>query len=241
VFGDAPLKAAVPTGDMVRVPAGPFIMGSDARWPDEGPNHEVYLPAYDIDAHEVTNEQYYKFMQATGRPAPSHFPDGQPPPGREKHPVVFVMWYDANDYCHWSGKRLPIDAEWEKAARGTDERLFPWGNEFDPKKANTHHSKRGTTTPVGMFPAGRSPYGAYDMAGNVWEWTASWYKPYAGNKRQTENYGQKYRVLKGGSFVDCTFYKCGISAPAFNRSFFKAETRNSGFGFRCAKSAESFE
>jgi formylglycine-generating enzyme required for sulfatase activity len=76
VFGDAPLKAAVPTGDMVRVPAGPFIMGSDARWPDEGPNHEVYLPAYDIDAHEVTNEQYYKFMQATGRPRRAISPMG---------------------------------------------------------------------------------------------------------------------------------------------------------------------
>lgn len=236
----APVRGAAPA-DMVLVPAGTFTMGSDARWPDEGPNHEVYLPAYYIDAYEVTNEQYHTFTQATGRQAPNHFPDGQPPPGREKHPVVFVTWYDASDYCHWAGKRLPIDAEWEKAARGTDERLFPWGSEFDPKKANTHHSKRGTTTPVGMFPAGRSPYGAYDMAGNVWEWTASWYKPYAGNKRQTENYGQKYRVLKGGSYVDCTFYKCGISAPAFNRSFFKAETRNSGFGFRCAKSAERFE
>jgi formylglycine-generating enzyme required for sulfatase activity len=94
----------------------------------------------------------------------------------------------------------------------------------------------GGTTPVGSFPKGDSPYGVSDMAGNVWERTASWYKAYAGNKRPTENYGEKYRVLKGGSWIDCSGYHCGISAPNFNRSFFNPGTKNNGFGFRCAKS-----
>ncbi len=223
---------------MVLVPEGGFTMGSDSRWPDEGPFRELYLPAFYIDKFEASNALYQRFVQETGRRPPMDWGGMNSPPGKEKHPVVWVTWYDATDFCHWSGKRLPIDAEWEKASRGTDGRIFPWGNEFDPKKANTPHSKRGTTTPVGSFPSGHSPYGAYDMAGNVWEWTASWYKPYPGNQRPTENYGEKYRVLKGGSFVDCSFYRCGISAPVFNRSFFRPETRNSGFGFRCARSAD---
>lgn len=224
--------------DMVVVTEGTFRMGSDERWPDEGPIHDMYLPTYFFDRYEVTNAQYQQFVQATGRSAPRDWQGGQLPTGREKHPVSWVTWHDANEYCRWAGKRLPTDAEWEKAARGTDGRLFPWGNDFEASRANTPHSKRGTTTPVGTFPSGASPYGAHDVSGNVWEWTVSWYKPYAGNQRPTENYGMKYKILKGGSYVDCSFYKCGISAPTFNRSFFKAETQNSGFGFRCAKSAE---
>lgn len=223
--------------DMVLVPAGTFTMGTDLRLPDEGPKHKVYVPAFFMDKYEVSNKQYLPFVQETNRTPPIYWMNGVPPGKKINHPVVFVTWYDGNAFCHWKGKRLPTAIEWEKAARGNDERTYPWGDEFDESKANTPYSQRGDTTPVGSFPTGVSPYGVYDMSGNVWEWTASWYKAYPGNhKRRLETYGERYRVLKGGSYVDCSFYHCGISAPVFNRSFFKPETRNNSFGFRCAKS-----
>lgn len=235
-LGDAP-------NEMILIPAGKFTMGTDSRLPDEGPEHTVTLPAYYIDKYEVTNLQYKKFNDETNHKSPSHFRNRTFPEGKADHPVTFVSWEDANEYCQWAGKRLPTDEEWEKAARGSDGRNFPWGNEFDVNKANTpvrweFLKKDGDTTPVGAFSAGVSPYGLYDMSGNVWEWTSSWYKAYPGNTHPTENYGEKYKVLKGGSWWDCSFYKCGISAPSYNRAFFLAKTRNKSFGFRCAKNAK---
>ena len=229
--------------EMILIPAGNFIMGTDNRLPDEGPEHKVYLPAYYIDKYEVTNLQYKKFIDETNHRSPTHFRNRTFPEGKADHPVTYVTWYDATDYCAWAGKRLPTDAEWEKAARGEHGRIFPWGDEFEVNNANTPVrwealNKEGDTTPVGSFPGGVSPYGLYDMSGNVWEWTSSWYLPYPGNTRKTENYGEKYKVLKGGSWWDCSFYKCGISAPTYNRSFFMQGTRNNSFGFRCAKDAK---
>ena len=235
-LGDAP-------NEMILIPAGEFTMGTNNRLPDEGPEHKVTLPAFYIDKYEVTNLQYKKFNDATNRKSPSHFKNRTYPDGKADHPVTFVSWYDAKAYCEWAGKRLPTDEEWEKAARGTDGRNFPWGDEFGDDKANTpvrweSLEQAGDTTPVGAFAGGVSPYGLYDMSGNVWEWTASWYKAYPGNNHPTENYGEKYKVLKGGSWWDCSFYKCGISAPSFNRAFFLQQTRNKSFGFRCAKDAK---
>jgi formylglycine-generating enzyme required for sulfatase activity len=234
-LGDAP-------GEMVLIPAGEFIMGSDSRLPDEGPQHIVNLKSYYVDVNEVTNLQYRKFNNETKRRSPTHFRNRTFPRGKADHPVTYVTWEDANDYCQWAGKRLPTDQEWEKAARGTDGRIFPWGNEFDASKANTplrwqQIGSFGDTTPVGSFKAGVSPYGIYDMSGNVWEWTASWYKAYPGNKVVSESYGERYKTLKGGSWFDCSFYNCGISAPVFNRAFFSIRTKNDSFGFRCAKDA----
>lgn len=227
---------------MIRIPAGAFTMGSNDRLPDEGPAHVVHLPTYFIDKYEVTNLQYKQFIDATGHRSPSHFRNRTFPPGKADHPVTFVSWHDADDYCRWAGKRLPTAAEWEKAARGADQRTFAWGDEFDIHKANTpvrweRLKLEGDTTPVGAFEGGVSPYGLYDMSGNVWEWTSSWYLPYPGNTRPTENYGEKYKTLKGGSWWDCSFYQCGISAPVFNRSFFNPNVKNSSFGFRCASDA----
>lgn len=229
-------------GEMVLIPAGEFIMGSDSRLPDEGPQHVIKLKSYYIDIHEVTNLQYKKFNNETKRRSPTHFRNRTFPRGKADHPVTYVSWEDANAYCHWAGKRLPTDQEWEKAARGTDGRIFPWGNEFDASKANTplrwqQIGSFGDTTPVGSFEDGVSPYGIYDMSGNVWEWTASWYKAYPGNKVASESYGERYKTLKGGSWFDCSFYNCGISAPVFNRAFFSIRTKNDSFGFRCAKDA----
>jgi formylglycine-generating enzyme required for sulfatase activity len=233
-------KARSPFHDMVLIPAGTFIMGYDKRWPDEGPSHTVNLGDYYIDKYEVTNAQYAEFVNATHRKPPFYWRTGRYPPEKARHPVVMVSWHDATEYCQWAGKRLPTEEEWEKAARGTDGRIFPWGNTFDINRANTPQrwkalDQPGDTMPVGSFPQGKSPYGLYDMAGNVWEWTESWYLPHPGNTHITENYGQKYKVAKGGSWKDCSFYRCGISGPTFNRGFFDPNTTTRSFGFRCAR------
>ncbi len=229
--------------EMVHIPAGKFTRGSNDRLPDEGPEHQIETPSYFIDKFEVTNLQYKAFIDVTKRKSPKHFVNRTYPPGKADHPVVYVTWYDAYDYCQWAGKRLPSDIEWEKAARGKDGRTYPWGNDFHLNYANTPQrwadlNKPGDTTPVGAFAKGVSPYGLYDMSGNVWEWSDSDYAPYPGNARINENYTEDYKTLKGGSWWDCTFYKCGISAPTYNRSFFLKTTKNESFGFRCAKDDE---
>ncbi len=236
-------RAGATPNPMVRVPAGKFIRGTDTRFSDEGPQHTVDLQAFLIDKYEVTNLQYQQFIAATGRKSPGHFSNRTFPEGKADHPVTFVSWEDAHDYCAWAGKRLPTGQEWEKAARGTDGRTFPWGDESALNKANTPARwqslrQEGDTTPVGAFAAGVSPYGAYDMSGNVWEWTDSWYQAYPGNKKQSENYGEQYKTLKGGSWWDCSFYQCGISSPVYNRAFFNIKVKNATFGFRCAKDAK---
>lgn len=248
MYADESRRGAKPN-EMVLIAAGPFIMGSDSRLEDEGPQHTAETGAYWIDRFEVTNAQYQQFIDAVGHRSPSHFRNRSYPPTKADHPVTFVSWYDAQAYCQWAGKRLPTEQEWEKAARGTDGRTFPWGNQFELHFANTpvrwaelrqqgllnEEIGDGDTTPVGAFVDGASPYGLFDMSGNVWEWVADWYGPHPGNSRQSENYGQINKVLKGGSWWDCSFYQCGISAPTFNRSFFNPKVRNSSFGFRCAK------
>jgi iron(II)-dependent oxidoreductase len=228
---------------MIQIPAGEFTMGTNVRLSDEGPEHRVTLPAFQIDKYEVTNLQYKQFIDATRHKSPQHWTNRTYPPGKIDHPVVYVSWDDAKSYCEWAGKRLPTDEEWEKAARGSDGRFFPYGNEFDMNKSNnpvrwTSLHQEGDTAPVGAFEAGQSPYGLYDTSGNVWEWTASWYRAYPGNTRVSENYGETYKTLKGGSWWDCSFYQCGISAPSYNRAFFLRGTRNKSFGLRCAKDAD---
>jgi len=223
--------------DMALIPAGEFIMGTDDWWPKSGPEHKKYLPDYYMDLYEVTNAKYKIFVQATGHRLPDDWvkSNNDIPEGMGDYPVVFVSWQDANDYCEWAGKRLPTEYEWEKAARGTDGRVFPWGDEFDKDKGNTPQHGLGKTMKVGSFENGKSPYGLYDMAGNVFEWTASWYKAYPGNTHKDPNEGEMYRVVKGGSWYDCTYYRCGISAPTYNRIFFHPMTKNFSFGFRCVQ------
>ena len=226
-----------PPKEMALVPAGEFTMGTDDWWPKSGPAHKKYLPDYYMDLYEVTNAKYKVFVQATEHVLPDDWVKNSNaiPEGKEDYPVVFVSWQDAHDYCEWAGKRLPTEYEWEKAARGTDGRVFPWGNEFDKDKGNTPQHGLGKTMKVGSFENGRSPYGLYDMAGNVFEWTANWYKAYPGNTHKDPNEGEMYRVVKGGSWYDCTYYRCGISAPTYNRIFFHPMTKNFSFGFRCAQ------
>ena len=223
------------TKDMALIPAGEYTMGSNDWWPKSQPEHIRNLDAFNIDRFEVTNRRYKEFVDATGYHHPKHWTDGIIPPGRIDHPVTFVNWFDADNFCKWEGKRLPTEAEWEKAARGTDKRTFPWGDEFAKEKGNTPQYGHGDTMVVGSFPQGKSPYGVHDLAGNVFEWLNDWFQPYPGNNHPDENYGELYRIVRGGSWYDCTYYKCGISAPAYNRIFFNPYTLNNNFGFRCAK------
>ncbi len=220
---------------MVYVNAGEFIMGSNERWDDESPEHISRTGAFYIDLHEVTNADYKKFVDATKRKPPHHWAQGNILKGKENHPVTYVSWFDANDYCQWTGKRLPDEQEWEKAARGEDGNIYPWGNFWTLDKSNNPYKYSTGTEPVGSYSDGRSIYGLYDMSGNVWEWVDAYYLPHPGNTIPKSEYGKDKRVLKGGSWFDCLSYGCGLSAPTFNRSFFNPEVKNNSFGFRCSK------
>lgn len=227
--------------EMMFIPAGEFLMGSDKGHDDEKPPHTVYLDGYYIDRCPVTNAEYKKFVEATGRKPPSHWQNGKIPAGKESHPVVNVSWQDAADYAAWAGKRLPTEAEWEKAASWDpvkrEKRVYPWGNRFDAGKCNSKESGIGTTTPVGKYsPPGDSPYGVADMAGNVWEWCADWYDEnyYKNSPKQNPQgptSGQK-RVLRGGSWSSYdgdvrSANRLDLSSPDYILNL---------VGFRCARS-----
>ncbi|NKB81750.1 MAG: SUMF1/EgtB/PvdO family nonheme iron enzyme [Nitrospirales bacterium] len=226
---------------MVLVPAGKFTMGSNKGNEDERPPHKVELDAFYIDQYEVTTARYGKFFQTTGRNKPKYWTDTVLVRQGDR-PVVGVTWHDAEAYCQWAGKRLPTEAEWEKAARGPDERTYPWGdNSPSGEKANygrSYDSNFYSTRlePVGSYEAGKSPYGVYDMAGSVWEWVADWYgkeyyakSPWKKPKGPSSGPG---KVIRGGSW-DHT--EGGIRS-AFRRMF-SPDYRISYLGFRCAKTS----
>jgi formylglycine-generating enzyme required for sulfatase activity len=199
--------------ELIRVPGGEFLMGSlseEYKQRDERPQHSIHVPEFCIGKYPVTNEQYAVFLQATGHKAPWHWKEGEMPAGKKNHPAMHVTWYDAAAFCEWlcreTGKSfaLPSEAEWEKAARGTDGRLYPWGDEYDKDKCNTFESRVLNTTPVGWYsPAGDSPYGCVDMAGNVYEWTRSLKEeyPYDPDDGREELGAGDRRVLRGGCFM----------------------------------------
>lgn len=223
------------TDIMVEVPAGPFTTGSEAGNEDEAPAHEVDLPAFEIDKFEVTNADFAQFVEATGYQTDAD-KEGRTKnwrstaEGKDNHPVVFVSWNDAMAYCQWVGKRLPTEAEWEKAARGTDGRIYPWGDEWDPAKANVKETGLRGTAAVGSFGAGASPYGAEDMAGNVWEWTVDWYEAYPGSDYQSDYFGQQFRVLRGGGWFETAEW---VRTTVRNAN--SAIAANDDIGFRCAR------
>ena len=223
---------------MALIPEGEFVMGSNERWDDEAPEHISSTNAFHMDLNEVTNSDYKNFVVATKQVAPYHWPEGNIPKGKEQHPVIYVSWFNASNYCKWAGKRLPTEQEWEKAARGQDGLIYPWGNQWSLDKSNHPYKHSTGTEPIGSYPQGQSPYGLNDMSGNVWEWVDSYYLPHPDNPVTRAEYGKDKRVLKGGSWFDCLSYGCGLSAPTFNRSFFTPEVKNNSFGFRCAKDAK---
>ncbi|MGV3721664.1 MAG: SUMF1/EgtB/PvdO family nonheme iron enzyme, partial [Actinomycetota bacterium] len=223
---------------MVLVPAGAFTMGADGAFEDERPAHRVELPAFYIDRHEVTVAEYARFVAAAGHPAPPDWPGGKPDPKRMSHPVVNVSWRDANAYARWAQKRLPTEAEWEKAARGEDGRTLPWGSAWDAARANVEGPKGNQPLkPVGSYPGGASPYGALDMTGNAWEWTADWYAPYPGNTRPSVHYGQKFRSVRGEGSIN--FYNSPPlhTQAVTTRARVQPFGRYDSLGFRCVRDA----
>jgi ribose/xylose/arabinose/galactoside ABC-type transport system permease subunit/formylglycine-generating enzyme required for sulfatase activity len=230
----APLLPPV-TDIMIDIPAGPFTMGNNAGAEDEAPAHQADLSAFEIDRFEVTNADFANFVAATDYQTDAE-KEGRSrnwrmaAQGKDNHPVVYVSWNDAVAYCRWLGKRLPTEAEWEKAARGTDERIYPWGNEWDPSKANVKDTGLRGTAVVGSFGAGVSPYGVEDIAGNVWEWTADWYEAYPGSDYQSPYYGQQFRVLRGGGWFETAEW---VRTTARNANTEIAASDD--VGFRCAR------
>lgn len=216
----APDPEKIPEG-MVYVPEGNFIMGSETGDPDERPRHIAYTEAFYIDKYEVSNAEFALFD-----------PEFKYPEGRENNAAI-VSWIQADNYAKWAGKRLPTEKEWEKAARGTDGRMFPWGNTFDISYVAWDQAD----TRGGSIAKPASPYGCFDMAGSVWEWTADWYKPYPGNIVPMEQYGEKYKVMRGGS--NFNNYSCYRTT---HRYYLTPESTSRYFvGFRCAKDIEGNE
>ncbi|MFO8056630.1 MAG: formylglycine-generating enzyme family protein [bacterium] len=260
--GKASGKKSAPAG-MVHVPEGEFTMGMEVEkalqecrkfngdkckreeFKREAPAHQVWLDGYYIDKHEVTQAEYNKCVSAD-ECDPNLKHDGFT---GDKQPVVGVKWEGAKDYCEWVDKRLPTEAEWEKAARGTDERMYSWGNEFDGTKANFCDKNcekdwacrdwddgYAKTAPVGSYPENASPYGALDMTGNAPEWTADWYKEDYYQKSPDKNpKGPLYvlggaRVWRGGGFDDSPV---GLQTVDRSRHVYPMDANF--VGFRCAK------
>lgn len=227
--------------EMVTIPAGPFIRGTENGGFDEQPERTIQLDAFSIDRYEVTNHQYQQFVLATGHRKPGLPARYAKSGGKMKgtnQPVVYVSWEDATEYCRWKGKRLPTEAEWEKAMRGSDGRLWPWGNKEQSNGANWARVQDGydVSAVVGTFQTDKSPYGIMDGAGNVIEWVADWYDETYYKKSPEENplspeYGT-YRVLRGGGYTTT-----GGDIRITSRSKMMPDFRDETIGFRCASSS----
>ncbi len=224
-------SAAAPEG-MVYVPGGTFNQGREGGDEFESPAHAVTVKPFFIDRNEVTNEEYQRFVSA-GHRAPLHWGDGKLPEGQAKFPVVNVSWDDAYGYAQWANKRLPTEAEWEFAARGTDERIYPWGSGWKEDYANVGRNKDAGLMEVGRFAAGASPFGALDMCGNVWEWTSSDYEDYPGRKTPSSLAGAGLKVIRGGAY-DVPPKR----ATATYRGAIPPDRIPDKTGFRCARDVQ---
>jgi sulfatase modifying factor 1 len=240
VPGEEPVRE-----EMVSIPAGPFIRGTDHGGFDEQPQRTLVLDTFAIDRYEVTNFQYQEFVDATGHRKsgpPARYAKNMSKMRGINQPVVYVSWEDAEAYCHWKGKRLPTEAEWEKAMRGTDGRLWPWGNVEQPNGANWARVQDGhdVSASVGTVLTDKSPYGVMDGAGNVMEWVADWYgetyfKEAPERNPPSPDHGV-FRVLRGGGYATT-----GADVRITSRSKMVSDFRDETIGFRCADSAAKSE
>ena len=240
----APAPAPIPE-DMVLIPGGTFTQGQDGSKPKNGPAQSVDLPDFEIDRFEVTNDEFSRFVEETSfvsyaeENSSKNWRDAAVDKGN--HPVVYVTWDDAVAYCDWAGKRLPTEAEWEKAARGEDGRLYPWGDDYPgddviAEFGNFYETGLRSTFPVGAFEKGASPYGVHDMAGNVREWTADFFLAYEGAPADADPFfGEENRVNRGGGWFDG---QDGELVTTYNRNAGPPGTSaNDDIGFRCARDA----
>jgi len=205
---------------LVPIPEGEAVFGSPEGegYDDERPQFRASLPEYYMGAYEVTNAQWKRFADETGYGVP--WPNGRIPLDCEDYPVADLNWGDAAAYCEWAGLRLPSELEWEKAARGTDGRDYPWGDVWDPTLCRNGVGGYDGSAPVGSYPDGRSPYGLFDMAGNVWEWCADWYDAaaygyYARGDLSAPPRGE-YRVLRGGAWSNCSEAYCRCALRSYD-------------------------
>jgi len=222
------------------VPAGEFTMGSNNGDGDEQPVHQVVLDSYYMDKYEVTNDLYQACVNAgvcnppheTSSLSHSYYYGN---PQYDNYPVMKVDWVQAKTYCEWRGAHLPTEAEWEKAARGADGRTYPWGNESPNNNLLNYNQNLGDTTEAGKYPGGVSPYGLYDMAGNVWEWVADWYdSSYYSNSPSSNPQGPSSgdgRALRGGSW---DYFGNYVRASA--RLSYGPDYWDFRLGFRCSRS-----
>lgn len=235
--------------NMSYVPPGKFIIGSNEMdtnslgkefglrekklFENERPARSIHLDSFYIDKFEVTIKDYRLFIVKTGQPPPDNWENPEYLEKRKMHPVSAVSWFDASEYCKWAGKRLPTEEEWEKAARGPNGNKYPWGNDYDDKKANLD---MGDTVPGGSMPEDKSFYGVYDMAGNLTEWTSSWYKAYPGSPMESKYFGETYKVVRGGAGSLEGHYNLGsINSRSSFREYYPPGGKGIDVGFRCAK------
>ncbi len=219
---------------MTYIPGGKFMMGRNDGASDEGPAHEVEVKPFFLDAQEVTNQDYRKFVEATSRKTPKHWIyDGVYAPDEAMYPVTYVTWEDATTYAKWAKKRLPTEAEWEYAARGGDKQyLYPWGNQWQAGYANVDRKSQPRPAPVGSFGKDISPFGIHDMAGNVSEWVQDFYSKKYGAKPDP-----RFRVYRGGNFLDApdrgtnTYRWSDFPTNIPDDQIFRV-------GFRCSRDAE---
>jgi formylglycine-generating enzyme required for sulfatase activity len=237
-----------PPEGMVEIPKGEAIKGSNETdtegkaiqygnkkpwFLNEHPQHKVTVEEFYIDKFEVTNSDYREFTQATGHRTPSDWDGGSFDANDGDKPVTMVSWFDAKAYCKWKSKRLPTETEWEKAARGTDGRRFPWGNDFDLKKLNTMGMHGGTVT-IGTFEDGKSPYGLYDMSGNVQEWVLDSYLKYPDSDYEDKDFGERFKVVRGGGWGGIGHYASEVYVRSAYRNYAPPGATYNDVGFRCA-------
>jgi len=235
--------------EMVLVPAGEFIMGTDKidhekthlkigavkpLFLDQHPSRKLHLDSYYIDKYEVTNEEYKKFLDSSGYDElPGHWEGGTYKEGTGRYPVTHVTWREALTYALWAKKKIPTEAHWEKAARGTDGRIYPWGDVYKKGKSNMDIDGAKELVEVGMFPEDISPYKVYDLGGNVMEWTMDWYQAYPGSTYKNPRYGKVLKVLRGNAFQKAGHYFLEAYRYSFSRTEADPNDYFENVGFRC--------